>query len=103
VNNDSRYYYAIVACDSAATASHIYSELDGTELERSANVLDLSYVPDDMTFDDDFRSVFSSPCARCLFILGVNSDEATGDHGAVYKPLDFVTTVSLFPIYVRNA
>ena len=39
-------------------ASHIYSELDGTELERSANVLDLSFVPDDMTFDDDCRYAF---------------------------------------------
>ena len=36
------------------------SELDGTELERTANVFDLSFVPDDMTFDEDFRYVLSS-------------------------------------------
>lgn len=50
-----RYYYAITECDSVEAASHIFNELDGTELERSANVFDLSFVPDDMTFDDDFR------------------------------------------------
>lgn len=35
------------------------AELDGTELERTANVFDLSYVPDDMTFDDEFRYICS--------------------------------------------
>lgn len=51
----NRYYYAIVTCDTAEAAFHIYSELEGTELERSANVFDLSFVPEDMTFDDEFR------------------------------------------------
>jgi hypothetical protein len=52
-----RYYYAIVTCDTAQTAEHVYRELDGAELERSANVFTLSFVPDDMTFDDDFKRV----------------------------------------------
>ncbi|TFK94459.1 hypothetical protein K466DRAFT_536116 [Polyporus arcularius HHB13444] len=68
-----RYYYAIVECDTVEAASHIFNELEGTELERSANVFDLSYVPDDMTFDDEFR------------------DEATDDLSAPYRPLEFVT------------
>ncbi|KAF9822120.1 hypothetical protein IEO21_00114 [Rhodonia placenta] len=68
-----RYYYAIVDCDSVEAASHIYSELEGTELERSANVFDLSFVPEDMTFDQDCR------------------DEAVEDYGATYKALDFRT------------
>ncbi|KAI0669809.1 hypothetical protein C8Q78DRAFT_976734 [Trametes maxima] len=68
-----RYYYAIAECDSVEAASHIYDELEGTELERSANVFDLSFVPDGMTFDDDFR------------------DEATDDLSAPYKPVEFVT------------
>ncbi|EMD42120.1 hypothetical protein CERSUDRAFT_90716 [Gelatoporia subvermispora B] len=68
-----RYYYAIVECDTVQAASHIYSELEGTELERSANVFDLSFVPDDMTFDDEFR------------------DEATHDLNVQYKGLEFVT------------
>jgi hypothetical protein len=53
-----RYYYAIVQCDSVETASYLYDELEGTEFERSANVFDLSFVPEDMKFDDDFRHVF---------------------------------------------
>lgn len=52
-----RYYYAIVDCDSPATAAYLYKELDATELERTANLLDLSFVPDDVTFDEEFRSV----------------------------------------------
>jgi len=68
-----RYYYAVVECDSVATSSHLYNELEGTELERSANVFDLSFVPDDMSFDDEFR------------------DEATSDLSVPYKGLEFVT------------
>ncbi|KAG9014750.1 pre-rRNA-processing protein esf1 [Tulasnella sp. JGI-2019a] len=67
-----RYYYAIVECDSPATAAYLYQELDATELERTANLLDLSFVPDDLTFDEEFR------------------DEATQDLGN-FKPLDFST------------
>ena len=50
-----RYYYAIVTCDTVDAASHIYNELEGTELERSANVFDMSFVPEDMTFENEPR------------------------------------------------
>ncbi|KAJ7244746.1 hypothetical protein B0H12DRAFT_1022259 [Mycena haematopus] len=68
-----RYYYAIITCDTTEAAAHIYSELEGTELERSANVFDLSFVPDAMTFDQECR------------------DEATEDTSASHKGVDFVT------------
>ncbi|EPQ60624.1 hypothetical protein GLOTRDRAFT_102368 [Gloeophyllum trabeum ATCC 11539] len=68
-----RYYYAIVECDSVQTATHVYNELQGTELEYSANVFDLSYVPDDMSFEEECR------------------DEANDDANVAYKALDFVT------------
>ncbi|KAK0232946.1 hypothetical protein IW262DRAFT_1470131 [Armillaria fumosa] len=68
-----RYYYAIITCDSVDAAAHIYDELEGTELERSANVFDLSFVPEGMAFDDEFR------------------EEATEDSVAAYKGLDFAT------------
>ncbi|OCB88303.1 hypothetical protein A7U60_g4505 [Sanghuangporus baumii] len=71
-----RYYYAIVTCDTVEAAVHIFSELDGTELERSANIFDLSFVPDDMTFDDDFRD---------------EATPATEATGTTCKPLDFST------------
>ncbi|KAF8168159.1 hypothetical protein B0H34DRAFT_792796 [Crassisporium funariophilum] len=68
-----RYYYAIVTCDTVDAASHIYNELDGTEFERSANVFDLSFVPEEMTFDNEPR------------------DEANDDLNTTYKGVDFVT------------
>ncbi|KAF8350115.1 hypothetical protein F5887DRAFT_943868 [Amanita rubescens] len=55
-----RYYYAIITCDTVDAAAHIYSELEGTELERSANVFDLSFVPDDMVFDEEYRYASTS-------------------------------------------
>jgi len=62
----NRYYYAIVECDTVQLASYLYSELQSAELERSANVLNLSFVPDDMTFEEVFRS--------CLPIFSLTVD-----------------------------
>ena len=89
-----RYCYAIVECDTVEAASHIYNELEGTELERSANVFDLSFVPDDMAFDDEPR--FVSPLLTSNPLLThVCSDEATDDLAVPYKGLEFVTDVRL--------
>ncbi|KAG1793559.1 hypothetical protein EV424DRAFT_1354192 [Suillus variegatus] len=68
-----RYYYAIVECDTTEAAVHIYNELEVTELERSANVFNLSFVPDEMAFDEEYR------------------DEATDDPGTRYRAVEFVT------------
>ncbi|CAE7149382.1 unnamed protein product [Rhizoctonia solani] len=68
-----RYYYAIIICNSSSTASHLYNELNGTELERSANIFDLSYVPEDMEFTQEAR------------------DECTSEAQASIKGMNFVT------------
>lgn len=76
-----RYYYAVATFDSKYSARHVYNEIDGTEMERSANMFDLRFVPDDMEFPDgqggrpaEFR------------------EEATSDM-LNYKGLDFKTDV----------
>jgi hypothetical protein len=71
--NLSRYYYAIVTCDTTEAASHIYEELEGTELERSANVFDISFVPEAMSFEDEPR------CAKlyCIHLMLSHSFLAT--------------------------
>ncbi|KAK9386110.1 hypothetical protein V1515DRAFT_606210 [Lipomyces mesembrius] len=67
-----RYYYAIVKCDSVATARKIYDGCDGTEYEATANFFDLRYVPEDMEFDEKPKEV----CTKVP---------------AVYRPNEFVT------------
>uniref|UniRef100_A0A915J3K1 NUC153 domain-containing protein n=1 Tax=Romanomermis culicivorax TaxID=13658 RepID=A0A915J3K1_ROMCU len=71
--NRLKYYYAVVECDSPETANGIYEACDGVEYESSATKIDLRFIPDDTSFDED-----------------TPSDEATdlGDLNA-YKPLHF--------------
>ncbi|OVA16199.1 hypothetical protein BVC80_957g11 [Macleaya cordata] len=52
-----RYYYAVVECDSSATADHLYKNCDGTEFERTSNVLDLRFIPDSMEFKHPPRDI----------------------------------------------
>lgn len=66
-------------------------ECNGTEFERTANMMDLSYVPQRMEFDEEVRSV---PVISILEAhLTYCRDEATSEERG-YKGNDFVTDVS---------
>ena len=43
-----RNYFAVAECDGLETASVLYGELDGLEMEHSSVVLDMRYIPDDV-------------------------------------------------------
>ncbi|CAK7211290.1 pre-rRNA-processing protein esf1 [Sporothrix bragantina] len=68
-----RYYYAVMVCSDAATAEAIYRATDGSEYQSSSNFVDLRFVPDDVTFDDD------EPRDECTEVP------------SNYKPVEFVT------------
>ena len=74
-----RYYYAVATFDSKESARFVYNEIDGTEMERSANLFDLRFVPDDMELPD------GEDGRECGW-----RDEATDDKGH-YEGLDFKT------------
>lgn len=93
-------------CDSVDLASYLYSELQGAELERSANVLNLSFVPDDMTFDEECRFCLAtlSFSSQLIELQYANRDKATSaDNNANYQPLDFATDVSTHTAKHRSA
>ncbi|KAI1436322.1 hypothetical protein GGR50DRAFT_651649 [Xylaria sp. CBS 124048] len=67
-----RYYYAVVSCSDLSTAEKVYTACDGTEYLASSNFIDLRFVPDDVTFDDE-------PREECDTLV------------ANYQPAEFVT------------
>eukprot|EP01147_Barroeca_monosierra_P004477 gene4477-6722_t len=68
-----KYYYAIITCDSPGTSNAIYDACDGMEYEATSNLLDLRFVPDDVTFEED------------------PIDSASSVASDTYEPLEYTT------------
>lgn len=47
-----KYYFAVVECDSVQTAISLYNECDSFEFESTSVVLDLRFIPDDISFEN---------------------------------------------------
>ena len=52
----AKYYYAVVECDTVATARAIVDNVDGREFGHSSVIMDCRFVPDEMTFDQEPRA-----------------------------------------------
>lgn len=44
-----KYYYAVITCDSIKTASELYNQCDGMEIERTQSFIDMRFIPDSLT------------------------------------------------------
>lgn len=48
-----RYFYAVITCNSDATARALYDSMDSREYLTSSNFFDLRFIPDGTSFEDD--------------------------------------------------
>ncbi len=84
-----KYYFGVIDCDSVTTAQHIYDQVDGSEIEKTSNFLDVRYIPDDISL--------ANKTPRYI---------ALWHHGYVTIPRDVATSVPInykAPLYVTEA
>lgn len=49
--NKLKYYFAVIECNSINTASKLYKALNDSEIENTANKLDLRFIPEHISFE----------------------------------------------------
>lgn len=59
-NGENALIYAVAEFSSKQAAKKAYDNLDGVELEKTGNVLNLSFIPDDFTLDKAVNECTSS-------------------------------------------
>lgn len=88
-----RYYFAIAICDTVETANSLYEQLDGVELEHSAMVFDLRFVPDDISFEgrevrdecDKLSSLYKPPDYFTIDALRHTDVKCSWDSGDIVR------------------
>jgi hypothetical protein len=50
-----KYFYAIVTCNSKETAMYLYDEYNGFEFENTNLKFHMSFVPDEMVFEQKVK------------------------------------------------
>ena len=50
-----KYFYAVVHCNTVKTAKFLYDEYNGFEFENSNILLNMSFIPDDLKFEQNIH------------------------------------------------
>ena len=62
-----KYYYAVIHCNSKQTAIFLYDEYNGFEFENTNVRLNMSFIPDDIKFEQPVKEEASSIPANYEF------------------------------------
>lgn len=62
-----KYFYAVIHCNSPQTADKLYSEYNGYEFEQSNLRLNLSFIPDSLTFPQEVKETATEVPADYVF------------------------------------
>ncbi len=83
-----KYYFAVAEFDSPQTAETVYAELDGLEFASSSMLLDLRFIPDEVSFKDRIQKDYADtipadyvPSDFIVQVLQQTKVECTWDAG----------------------
>eukprot|EP00929_Paragymnodinium_shiwhaense_P099637 TRINITY_DN6139_c0_g1_i1.p1 TRINITY_DN6139_c0_g1~~TRINITY_DN6139_c0_g1_i1.p1 ORF type:complete len:464 (-),score=150.14 TRINITY_DN6139_c0_g1_i1:296-1687(-) len=94
----TKYHYAVAQCDSPATASYLYDQLDGMEASGICpGTLDLRFVPDDLEFPHPPREEateipkrYAAPVIQQKSALGHSKVDCSWDEAPLHRKKDLM-------------